>query len=96
MEPSPPLREGYKLKVGIYNPYGKALYETIYPDGGDIVQVDDSHYILHLRHATTLSFKGSATLRIVIYSEDGTLVASGENAMPMMWDEEPAMKNLKL
>lgn len=96
MEPLLPLREGYKLKVGIYNPYGKALYETNYPDDGDIVKVDDTHYILHLRHATTLCFKGATTLRFVIYNENGTLVVSGENAMPMLWDEEPATKNLKL
>ena len=96
MEPSPPLMEGYKLKVGIYNPYGKALYETYYPDDGDIVKVDDTHYILHLQHSVTLGFKGATTLRIVIHSEDGTLVSSGENAMPLIWDEEPATKNLRL
>ena len=95
MEPSPPLMEGYKLKVGIYNPYGTALYETYYPDDGDIVKVDDTHYMLYLQHSVTQKLQGPTTLRIVIYNEDKSLVSSGEDAMPMTWIVEPATKNLK-
>lgn len=94
MEPSHPL-EGYKLKVGIYNPYGTALYETYYPDDGDIVKVDDTHYMLHLTHAVTKKLTGQATLRIVIFNEDKSLVSSGEDAVPITWGLEPATKNLK-
>ena len=91
-----PKNEAYETGMKLLRRVGLANKETNYPDDGDIVKVDDTHYILHLRHATTLCFKGATTLRFVIYNENGTLVVSGENAMPMLWDEEPATKNLKL
>lgn len=95
MELSHPLGEGYKLKVGIYNPYGTALYETYYPADGDIVKADDTHYVLHLGHPATKDLRGETTLRIVVYNEDRTLVASGENAVPLTWSAEPATNTLK-
>lgn len=95
MEVTPPLREGHKLKAGIYSPYGKPLYETYYPDESDIVKVDDSHFLLELKHDVTRKIKGATTLRFVIYTADRTLVNAGEKAMPIVWEEEPATNNLR-
>ncbi len=94
MEVTPPLREGHKLKVGIYSPYGKPLFETYYPDEGNITKVDNMHFMLELRHEVTRKMKGATTLRFVIYTADRTLVNAGEKAMPIEWEEEPATQNL--
>jgi hypothetical protein len=52
MELSEPLG-GNLLKVGIYNNFGGALYETVYPDDGEIVEIDSTHYALTIQHAVT-------------------------------------------
>lgn len=95
MEVTPPLREGHKLKVGIYSPYGKLLHDTYYPDESEIMKLDDSHFLLELPHEVTRKFKGATTLRFVIYTADKTLVNAGENPMQIVWEEEPATQNLK-
>lgn len=94
MEVTPPLREGHKLKVGIYSPYGKPLFETYYPDEGNITKVDNMHFMLELHHEVTRKMKGATTLRFVIYTADRALVNAGEKAMPIVWEEEPATQNL--
>ena len=95
MEVSPPLKDGHKLKVGIYTPSGKPLYETYYPDESDIVKVDESHFLVDLQHSKTRNLKGITTLRCVIYTQDRTLVTAGNNAMPILWVDEPSTQKLK-
>lgn len=84
---------GNKLKVGIYSPLGRPLYETNYPDG-DIVKVDDKHFILELAPAVTITLQGKTSLRICQYSSDLSVVNSGENDMTLIWEPEPVNKNL--
>ena len=95
MEVTPPLREGHKLKVGIYSPYGKPLFETYYPDESNITTLDTRPFPLELPHETTRKFKGATTLRCVIYTADKMLVNAGEKAMPLLWGDEPATQNLR-
>lgn len=83
-----------KLKVGIYSPMGRPLYETNYPDDGDIVKVDDKHFILELLPAVTIKLQGKTSLRLCQYSSDLSVVNSGENDITLIWEPEPVNKNL--
>lgn len=93
MELSEPLGENL-LKVGIYNDFGGALYETVYPDDGEIVEIDLTHYALTIPHSVTKKFSGQLNMRLVVYSEDLGMVNAGETAIPMTWEGEPANLNL--
>ena len=84
-----------KLKVGIYTPYGKPLYETYWPDEADITQVDDRHFLLEISHDVTRKFKGETTLRAVLYTQDRKLVNAGETAIFLKWEPEPSTENIQ-
>lgn len=94
MELSHPL-EDRKLKIGIYRTGGAPLYETIYPDNGEINKLDDTHYVLKLTHEVSMKLIGMLNLRTTIFSSDLSFVNSGENVVNMVWDKEPVNKNLK-
>ncbi len=95
IEVTPPLQEEHKLKIGIYSPYGKPLFETYYPDENNITKVDNQHYMLEMTHEVTRNFKGATTLRCVIYTADKTFVNAGEKAMPLLWGDEPATQSFR-
>ncbi len=91
--PSRSIGEGMTLKVGLYTPFGKPLYETTYP-GGDIVKIDDLNYSLKLTHNLTRRLQGATSLRFSIHSSDLTFVNAGENDMTLVWEKEPVNANL--
>lgn len=93
MELSEPLGSNL-LKVGVYNQHGGAVYETVYPTDGEIVQVDSTHYALTIPHTITKRFIGLLNMRLVVYSEDLGMVNAGETSIPMTWEGEPANLNL--
>lgn len=84
---------GKKLKVGIYNPLGKPLFETT-TDNGLIKQVDSTHYALKLNWEVTCNFSGETTLRLAVYTPDKGFVNAGEQAMPINWVYEPVIRQL--
>ena len=84
---------GNRLKIGIYSQYGKPLYETKYPDG-DVRLVDETHLLLEISHEITRRMQGVTTLRLCEYSEDLSMVNSGENWMTIVWEPEPVNENL--
>lgn len=84
---------GNSLKVGIYSPYGKPLYETKYP-GGDIVMIDETHLLLEICNEVTHKLQGPTTLRLCEYAEDRSFVNSGESYMTLVWEPEPVNENL--
>lgn len=93
MELSEPLG-GNLLKVGIYNNFGGALYETVYPDDGEIVEIDSTHYALTIPHSVTKKFSGQLNMRLVVFAADLSMVNAGETSIPMTWESEPANNNL--
>lgn len=93
MELSEPLGDNL-LKVGIYSQYGGALYETVYPDDGEIVEIDSTHYALTIQHLVTRNFVGPLNMRLVVFAADLSMVNAGETSIPMTWEAEPANKNL--
>lgn len=92
--PSRSIGEGMTLKVGLYTPFGKPLYETTYPDG-DIVKIDDLNYNLKLEHDLTRRLQGAVSLRFSIHSPDLSFVNAGENDMTLVFEKEPVNANLK-
>ncbi len=91
---SEPLPEGMDVKLGFYSPYGKPLFEATI-SGGGITRIDDTHLLMELHHETTRRMAGATTLRAVIYAPDLSFVNAGENAVPVVWEGEPATRNLK-
>jgi hypothetical protein len=94
MSLSAPLGEGMKLKVGLYTPYGKPLYETTYPDG-DIIRTDETHYALKLTHGVTSRLLGRTELRAAVYTPDKETVMAAKNHIDMFWKNEPVTRELK-
>lgn len=86
--------DGKKMKLGLYRSGGAPLYETVYPDDGKIQKIDECHYILKIGYEEAMSLVGTLTLRVTVYSEDLSMVNSGENVMTLTWEKEPVNKNL--
>lgn len=91
---SEPLPEDMDVKIGFYSPYGKPLFEATL-SGGGITRIDDTHLLVELPHEMTRRMAGATTLRAVIYAPDLSYVNAGENAVPVVWEGEPATRNLK-
>lgn len=92
IETSRPLGDK-KLKIGLFRK-NKAVYETVYPDDGVIIPVDETNFIMKLEHETTMDFTGPLTLRATIYTPDLSMVNSGENQMQLQFEPEPVNYNL--
>lgn len=86
--------DDYKLKIGIYRSGGVSLYETIYPDDGKIIKIDDYHFALKLEHEDTMKLIGNLTLRATVFKPDLSIVNSGESVMELLWEKEPVNKGL--
>lgn len=84
-----------KIKLGIYSINGdRTFFETVYPDYGMIEMIDSTHLSLTIPYGVTKNFIGMTTLRMVVFSEDRTLVNAGENCIRINWASEPATKNM--
>lgn len=94
MEISKPLGT-FKLKAGFYNPLGTPLFEAVYPDDRTITKIDDTHYELKIPYAISRKMQGAATFRAAVYTADLEFVNAGENAIPVVWEREPATRELK-
>jgi hypothetical protein len=84
---------GKKLKVGIYTPMGKPLFETV-TDDGLIEQVDETHYALQLDWNTTRNFSGATILKLAVFTEDRKFVSAGEQSMQIEWVTEVVTNKL--
>lgn len=87
------LPEGRDIKIGIYNPAGKALFEAKLSDGG-VQQVDDTHFVVNIPYEITSRMTGPTTLRAAEYTADRQYVNAGENAIQINWTNEPVTKNI--
>lgn len=93
MDLSEPL-DGNSMKFGIYSPGELPVFETSYPDGGRIQQVDATHYGLQLTRQDTLKFFGTLTMRMAVFSPDMTLVAAADEPVVTEWEPDPVLRNI--
>lgn len=82
------------LKVGLYNTLGKPVFETEYP--GDIIQkLDEKHYTLKFTSEMTSKFEGMLTMRFAIYTTNKDFVMAGDTCLPLKFEYDPVIANLK-
>lgn len=83
-----------KIKIGLYRPGGTPVFESVYPDDGNITKINDRLLLFEITHEEAMKLVGTFTLRLSIYEPDFSMVKSGEDVMTLVWEKEPVNYNL--